>query len=132
MTKEAQKLRELAAWYREFAERAGNPSIWDARLRQADVLEREADRLENPASQPDDARPAALHELTERLTALAGYAAAARRLLESGAGKSNNGLAETLDKISVQAQQASEIVLRLHGLLPADPSNPPDRSATGD
>jgi hypothetical protein len=27
------KLRELAAWYREFAERAGNPSIWEARLR---------------------------------------------------------------------------------------------------
>jgi len=25
------KLRELAAWYREFAERAGNPAIWEAR-----------------------------------------------------------------------------------------------------
>ena len=27
------KLRELAGWYREFAERAGNPVIWEARLR---------------------------------------------------------------------------------------------------
>jgi hypothetical protein len=40
------KLRELAAWYREFAERTGNPSIWEARLRMAEDLEREADRLE--------------------------------------------------------------------------------------
>jgi hypothetical protein len=39
------RLRELAAWYREFAERAGNPVIWEARLRTAAELEREADRL---------------------------------------------------------------------------------------
>jgi hypothetical protein len=25
-------LRKLAAWYREFAERAGNPVIWEMRL----------------------------------------------------------------------------------------------------
>jgi hypothetical protein len=43
------KLRELAAWYREFAERAGNPAIWEARLRTAKDLEREADRLEKTA-----------------------------------------------------------------------------------
>jgi hypothetical protein len=24
------KLRELACWYREFAERSGNPAIWEA------------------------------------------------------------------------------------------------------
>lgn len=35
------KLRELAAWYREFAETAGSRSIWEARLRMADDLERE-------------------------------------------------------------------------------------------
>jgi hypothetical protein len=34
------RLRDLAAWYREFAERAGNPAIWDARLRTAENLER--------------------------------------------------------------------------------------------
>jgi hypothetical protein len=38
------KLRELAAWYREFAERAGNPAICDSRLRTAEDLEAEADR----------------------------------------------------------------------------------------
>jgi len=40
------KLRELASWYREQAERAGNPVIWAARLRTAEDLDEEADRLE--------------------------------------------------------------------------------------
>jgi hypothetical protein len=43
---QAQKLRELASWYREFADRAGNPTIWDARLRTAEDLEREAGNIE--------------------------------------------------------------------------------------
>jgi hypothetical protein len=43
---QVQKLRDLASWYREFAERAGNPTIWDARLRTAEDLEREADTVE--------------------------------------------------------------------------------------
>ena len=41
----ADKLRELASWYREFAERAGD-SIREARLRIADDLENEANLLE--------------------------------------------------------------------------------------
>ena len=40
------RLRELAEWYREFAERTGNPTIWEARLRTAEDLDAEADRLE--------------------------------------------------------------------------------------
>jgi hypothetical protein len=40
------KLRELASWYREFAERAGNPAIWEGRLRMADDLDDEAERIE--------------------------------------------------------------------------------------
>lgn len=40
------KLRELAAWYREFAERTGNPMIWECRLRTAEDLDAEAARLE--------------------------------------------------------------------------------------
>ena len=43
---QAQKLRDLASWYREFAERAESAAIWDARLRTAEDLEREADNLE--------------------------------------------------------------------------------------
>jgi chaperonin cofactor prefoldin len=39
-------LRELAAWYRSFAERAGNPVIWEARLQTAEDLEAEAERIE--------------------------------------------------------------------------------------
>jgi len=39
------KLLELASWYREFAERAGSTVIWEARLRMAEDLEAEADRL---------------------------------------------------------------------------------------
>jgi len=46
------KLRKLAAWYREFAERAGNPTIWEARLQTAQELESEADRQERGESQP--------------------------------------------------------------------------------
>ncbi len=40
------RLRELAEWYREFADRTGNPTIWEARLRTAEDLDAEADRLE--------------------------------------------------------------------------------------
>ncbi len=43
------KLRELAAWYREFAERTGNPMIWECRLHTADDLDAEAARLERRA-----------------------------------------------------------------------------------
>lgn len=41
-----QRLRVLAAWYRQFAEKTMNPTIWDARLRTAEDLDREAERLE--------------------------------------------------------------------------------------
>ena len=41
---DADKLRELASWYREFAERAAD-SIRLARLQVAEDLEREADLL---------------------------------------------------------------------------------------
>ena len=46
MARETERLRELAAWYREYAERTGNPAIWDARIRTAEDLEAEAARLE--------------------------------------------------------------------------------------
>jgi hypothetical protein len=42
----AERLRELAGWYRAFAERTSNPTIWDARLRTAEDLEAEAARVE--------------------------------------------------------------------------------------
>src|SRR6266550_3881691 len=53
-TREAARLRELALWYRVFAERAGNPTISESRLRMAEELEREADRVPgvNGESQP--------------------------------------------------------------------------------
>jgi len=41
------KLRDLASWYREFADRAGNSWIWAARLRTAEDLETQADLIEN-------------------------------------------------------------------------------------
>ena len=43
---DALKLRELAAWYRKFAECAGNPVIWESRVLLAEDLEREAARIE--------------------------------------------------------------------------------------
>ena len=45
------KMRELAAWYREFAERTANTAIWDSRLRMAEDLELEAQRLERAHGQ---------------------------------------------------------------------------------
>lgn len=42
----ADELRKLAAWYRQFAERAGNSAIWDSRLRTAEDLDNEAERIE--------------------------------------------------------------------------------------
>jgi hypothetical protein len=45
------KLRELAAWYREFAERTANTDIWDSRLRMAEDLELEAQRVERAHGQ---------------------------------------------------------------------------------
>ena len=44
------KLRELASWYRAFAERTGNPVIWEARLHTAEDLEAEAARLDGSAA----------------------------------------------------------------------------------
>ena len=55
--KTAEKLRELASWYREFAERAGNPSIWDSRLRTADDLDNEAERVERRSLKPTAPAP---------------------------------------------------------------------------
>jgi hypothetical protein len=43
-------LRRLACRYREYAERAANPSIWEERLRTAEDLEAEARRIEGPVS----------------------------------------------------------------------------------
>ncbi len=43
---EARRLRKLAAWYRDLAERAGNPAIWERRLLVAEDLEAEAVRIE--------------------------------------------------------------------------------------
>ena len=45
------ELRRLAAWYRTFADRAGNPIIWEARLTTAQELEREAVRFEKMSVQ---------------------------------------------------------------------------------
>jgi hypothetical protein len=46
LARQPERLRELASWYREYAERTGNPMIWDARIRTAEDLEAEAARLE--------------------------------------------------------------------------------------
>jgi hypothetical protein len=43
---DSEELRKRAAWYREIAECASNPTIWAMRLRTAEKLEAEAGRLE--------------------------------------------------------------------------------------
>src|SRR3954471_14190969 len=39
------RIRALASWHREQAERAPSPVIWDARLRTAEDFDAEADRI---------------------------------------------------------------------------------------
>jgi hypothetical protein len=64
------KLRELAAWYREFAERAGNPTIWEARLRLAEELDAEADHIDRiKQAEPQRKRGTGLREF-ERARAI--------------------------------------------------------------
>jgi hypothetical protein len=41
-----EKLRDLANFYREFAQHTTIPAIWDARLRTAEDLEREAAKVD--------------------------------------------------------------------------------------
>ncbi len=50
MQGDSAKLRELASWYREQSEQAGNPVIWEARLRTAEDLDVEATRIEGNLS----------------------------------------------------------------------------------
>ena len=47
---DAEHLRALSAWYRDFAEKAENPAIWESRLATAKDLERQALQLETLAS----------------------------------------------------------------------------------
>ena len=54
---QAQRLRDLAAWYRKFAERAGEPAIWEGRLRTADKLEEEAVELEKQCAKHTNSKP---------------------------------------------------------------------------
>jgi hypothetical protein len=60
---DSDELRKRAAWYREFAERAGNPWIWAARLKTAEELEAEAARVESKPTleQERDDHPSPLH-----------------------------------------------------------------------
>jgi hypothetical protein len=44
------RLRELATWYREYAEKAGSTAIWELRLLVAEDLERSANEIDYPAS----------------------------------------------------------------------------------
>ena len=50
MARQPERLRELASWYREYAERTANPAIWDVRIRTAEDLEAEATRLEGESN----------------------------------------------------------------------------------
>jgi hypothetical protein len=62
MPADPSKLCELASWYREFAERTGNPTIWEGRLHTAEDLDAEADAIDRarairrePIKEPRDA-----------------------------------------------------------------------------
>jgi hypothetical protein len=58
-------LRKLAAWYRQFAEQAGNPVIWEGRLRMAEELEAKADPID-PRTSADPCETGESEEQTMR------------------------------------------------------------------
>src|SRR5437764_8104777 len=67
--REVARLRDQAAWYRDISDRAGNPKIWESRLRMAEDLDREADQLEQEhvaAAPVVDAAPAGTRPLDPR------------------------------------------------------------------
>jgi hypothetical protein len=45
------RLRELATWYREYAEKAGSTAICELRLLVAEDLERAANEIDYPSAQ---------------------------------------------------------------------------------
>jgi hypothetical protein len=51
------ELRKRAEWYREFAERAGTPCVWEARLKTAEKLEAEAESKPTLEQERDDPSP---------------------------------------------------------------------------
>src|SRR3954470_21270308 len=57
-TKAPEELRTLAAWYRDYAERAGSTLVWDYRLSTAEDLERQASALELQGNRFQEARTA--------------------------------------------------------------------------
>ncbi len=97
---------------------------WDGQIRifrVADLAPEPAGANEMPIAPSlpfgGDPLSAALDELSEPLTALAGYTTAMRRLFESDAGGNSGALAEILDRIPEEAQRAGKIVYRLRRLL---------------
>src|SRR5437763_14978432 len=69
------RLRELAAWYRDISERAGNPRIWESRLRMAEEVDKDAAQVEPDGlgAAPDLAAAAAdAHALAPRARILLG------------------------------------------------------------
>jgi hypothetical protein len=65
---QVRKLRDLASWYREYAERAGNAAISDLRLRTAEDLERKALELEKRQREPTRIDPALPSTRSSRTT----------------------------------------------------------------
>jgi hypothetical protein len=92
------KLRALAAWYRQFAERAGSPDIWEARLRTAEDLQAEAARIETIVAEAAIRSPASADNLR----------AEARRLLaeveNTSDGETKRQLAEHALVLSQRAE----------------------------
>lgn len=91
----SRELRRLASWYREFAERTGNPDIWEARLRTAEDLEAEAARAETSLAEAASVVPASADNLR----------AEARRLLDESKNAPDR---ETKQRLAVHAATLSQ------------------------
>jgi hypothetical protein len=91
-------LRTLAGWYREFAERAGSPNIWEARLRTAENLEAEADRAEAAAQLAAAAQSLSPEDLRREV----------RRLIGEVSDSPDHGAKKRLAALALSLSQRAE------------------------
>jgi DNA-binding Xre family transcriptional regulator len=124
------KLRELAAWYREFADKTDNPMIWEARLQTAEDLERSAECSEMSLAAVELFSHAASRCLERQAMDIRHiFAANVRRLrrdkrLSQGALAERSGIDRSyLSRIETGAHYAGlDIVQKLAVALEADPA----------
>jgi len=110
-------LLKLAAWCREFAERAGNPTIWECRMQMGEDLEAEARNLvrgdrDIARMRADNAASETLAEILHVPMSPSALRSEARRLREMAKTASGPGLKQELAAQALDLAQRAEVIAR--------------------